>query len=99
MAALGGIRVVVKLTPRASREGIEGVAFDARGQASVKARVTAPPADGKANAALIALFARALRIPKRDITIIAGESSRAKTLFIAGGEAALRGRLASLVDG
>lgn len=93
MAALSGIRVAVRLTPKSSRAAIESVVFDARGEANVKARVTAPPVDGKANEALIALFTRGLRIPKRDIRIVAGESRRMKTLFIAGDEAALRDRL------
>ena len=98
MAALSGIRVQVKLTPRASRETIEGVAFDAGGRTIIKARVTAPPVDGKANAALIALLAKTLGVPKRDVSLSGGESSRMKTVFIAGDAGALRNALARLAE-
>jgi uncharacterized protein YggU (UPF0235/DUF167 family) len=40
--------------------------------------------DGAANDELIALLARSLKVPKRDITIVSGERSRAKRVRIAG---------------
>jgi uncharacterized protein (TIGR00251 family) len=51
-------------------------------------RLNAPPVDGEANAELIDLMARTLRVPKVAITIKAGESSRRKTLQIVGLSAA-----------
>ena len=46
-------------------------------------RLAAAPVDGAANAELIAMIARALHLPKRDITIISGERSRSKRLRVA----------------
>jgi len=57
-------------------------------------RVTAPPVDSAANAAVIELLASALRIPKRDITIVRGDTSRVKQLAIDGlADADIRARL------
>lgn len=57
-------------------------------------RVTAPPVDSAANAAVIELLASALRIPKRDITIVRGDTSRVKQLSIDGlADADIRARL------
>jgi hypothetical protein len=49
----------------------------------VVVRLAAAPVDGAANDELIALVARALDIPKRDITIVSGERSRSKRLRVA----------------
>ena len=79
------------MTPRASREslgpGIEN---------HFAARIAAPPVDGAANAALVALVAKAFGVPKRDVTIVAGETGRLKRLAIAGDPQALAERAASL---
>ena len=69
----------VRVIPRAGRSGFAGL----RGGALLF-RLAAAPVDGAANDELIALLARALRIPKRDITIVSGERSRTKRLRIAG---------------
>jgi uncharacterized protein YggU (UPF0235/DUF167 family) len=47
-------------------------------------RLAAAPVDGAANDELIALFAKRLKIPKRDISIISGEHARLKRIRIAG---------------
>ena len=46
-------------------------------------RLAAAPVDGSANAELIALVARALDLPKRDVTIVSGERSRSKRIRVA----------------
>lgn len=69
------VRVLVQ--PRASREEFAGLHGDA-----VKIRLTAPPVDGKANAALIAFLAEAFGVPKRQVTLMQGETGRAKLLRI-----------------
>ena len=51
---------------------------------AVLIRLAAAPVEGAANAALIDLIARALHIPKRDVTIVSGERSRNKRVRIAG---------------
>ena len=69
----------VRLQPRARRNEI-GEPRDGR----LAVKVTAPPVDGKANEALIALIAKHLNVPKRDITLTRGHQSRDKTLRIEG---------------
>ena len=59
---------------------------------AVKVYVTAPPADGEANAAVIAVLAKALGIAKSKLAIVRGEASREKTISVEGlsAEEALR---------
>ncbi|MEK7820517.1 MAG: DUF167 family protein [Pseudomonadota bacterium] len=79
-----GVRVRVRLTPKASADRIDGVRADAAGGVALKVAVTAVPEDGRANAALIALLAKAWRVPKTAITLVAGAGNRNKTLLVAG---------------
>ncbi len=82
-----GVIVTVKLTPRARQEGIDGLADEPAVEGArpvLRVRVTAAPEDGKANAALIALLAKAWRLPKTAFSIAAGDTSRLKRLHIAG---------------
>jgi uncharacterized protein YggU (UPF0235/DUF167 family) len=62
----------------------------------LKARVTAPPEKGKANASLIALLADSLHVSKSAITIASGETARVKSIEIQGDAAQLRARLEAL---
>lgn len=89
-----GLRLAVRLTPKARHARIEGLAAEARGGSAIKVAVTAAPESGKANAALIKLLAREWRLPKSSIAIERGGSARRKTLFIAGDGAELAARLA-----
>ena len=77
-----GPTLLVRLTPRGGRDVIDGWARDAKGRAYLKVRVAAPPAEGAANDALVALVAKALRRPKRAVRIVAGEHARLKTLVL-----------------
>ena len=76
----------MRVTPRASKP-----AFLAGTAEHFVARLAAPPIDGAANAALIDLVAKAFRVAKRDVALIAGETSRLKRLTIAGDASALAG--------
>jgi len=77
----------VLVTPRASRAGI-GEVHDGR----LKIAVTAPPVDGAANAAVIEVLRKALGVKRRDVEVVAGHSSRRKTVRIASvSRAAVRG--------
>lgn len=78
------MRIRVRLTPRASADRLGGVRAEADGGVALKAAVTAPPEDGKANAALVAMLARAWRVPKSAISVVAGASDRRKTLLVEG---------------
>jgi uncharacterized protein len=75
----GVVRFAVRVSPRASREAFAGVHDGA-----LKVSLTAPPVEGAANAALVALFAKALGVPKRAVRIVAGESSRTKRVEVEG---------------
>ena len=83
----------MRLTPRASRAGVEGVRLDAAGQAYLQVRVTAPAEGGKANAALVKLLAKAWGMPKSDLTIVSGARERRKIVAVAGDPVALQQRL------
>ncbi len=78
-----GLLLRVRLTPKASSEGIDGLENTAEGIA-VKARVRAVPSDGEANAALTRLIAKWLDLPKSRIALVAGNKSRIKSLAITG---------------
>ncbi|MGE5539656.1 MAG: DUF167 domain-containing protein [Gemmatimonas sp.] len=82
-AVAGGIVVQVRAAPKARREGIEGVATGARGPA-LKIAVSAAPADGRANARILELLAKALDVPKSAASIRTGAASRDKTIFVSG---------------
>ena len=69
----------VLVQPRASRAKF-GPVHDDR----IKLAVTSPPVDGEANAAVIELVAAALGVPRRDVEVIAGMTSRRKTLRVRG---------------
>ena len=74
-----GLTFAVRVTPRAGRTAIAGL----RGNA-LAIRVAAAPVDGAANDALIAFLAETFDRPRRDITIVAGSTSRDKRVAIAG---------------
>jgi hypothetical protein len=78
-----GLTIEVRLTPRADRDGVDGVVRDAGGDSRLAVRVTAAPMDGAANQALIALLAKRWRLAKSAFALIAGESARIKRLRIA----------------
>lgn len=83
-----GIVLAVRLTPRAARDGIDGLK-DGR----VQARVRAVPEDGRANAALVELVADEIGVPKSTIEVTAGHIARLKSLHIKGDAAALEARV------
>lgn len=78
----------VQVTPKARAERLTGVVADGK-QPRLRISVSAPPHDGAANAAVIALLARALRLPKSSLSIVAGAGHREKTIAILGDGAAI----------
>ncbi len=72
-----GARIEIRVQPRASRNAISGMRAGI-----LRIRVTAPPVDGQANAAAIALLAQALDLPKSAVRLVRGASSREKTLAV-----------------
>lgn len=90
----GGVRLTVRLSPRASRNRIEGIAVGVDGKPALKIRLMAPPVDGAANGALIAFLADSLGLRKGDIVILSGETSRLKHLHLSGNAMLLTRKLA-----
>ena len=69
----------VRVIPRSPRTRVDGT----RGTA-VLIRLAAPPVDGAANDALVAFLADALDLPRRNITIVSGATSRDKRVRLTG---------------
>lgn len=67
------------MTPRASRDALLAGTAE-----HFAARLAAPPVEGAANAALIALVAKQFGVGKRAVTFVSGETARLKRLRIAG---------------
>ncbi len=74
----------MRLTPRGGRDGLDGWGQDEAGRTYLKARVSAAPTEGQANAALIKLIAKRLGVAKSAVSIVSGESARLKTLEVQG---------------
>jgi uncharacterized protein len=89
----GSITLAVRLTPRGGRDAIDGIESLADGRRVLKARVRAAASEGAANAALIALIAKALGVAQRDVQVVAGATARVKRVRVAGAGAALAARL------
>ena len=88
-ATTEGLILCVRLTPKGGRDAIDGVARLADGRSVLNVRVRAPPREGEANAALVALIASSLGVPRRDVSVVAGLNARLKRVKIAGGSPAL----------
>ena len=79
-----GVAVAVRLTPKSSANKIDGIEAAADGRPYVKARVSAAPEKGKANAALLKLLAKCWGLRVGDLEVSAGGKSRRKTVMIHG---------------
>jgi uncharacterized protein len=95
-----GVRVAIRLSPRARADRLQGLVTVAKGGQSIKVSVMAPPQEGRANEALLQLLSRAWRLPRRSLALVAGAASRNKTVSIAGNPqqlfAELSGQIADL---
>jgi hypothetical protein len=78
----GGVRLRVRVQPRASRSEIVGEHGGA-----LKIRLAAPPVEGEANRALVKLLAKRLRLASSNVRIVAGETGRAKLVDVEGMDA------------
>jgi uncharacterized protein len=74
-----GVRIRVRVVPRASRTELVGFHGD-----ELRIRLTAPPVDGAANAALVSFLADRLAVPRSTVRLLSGETSRSKVVLIAG---------------
>ncbi len=74
------VRRDVRVTPRAKRPGVQGL----RDDGVLLVRVGAPPEDGRANAELCAVVAKALGLRARQVAVVVGQTSRDKVVEIDG---------------
>lgn len=82
--ARNGVNLFVRLTPRASKDGIGAVETAADGRSHLAARVRAIPDKGKANAAVEKLVAEWLDVPRSTVSVSAGTTQRLKTIHVEG---------------
>jgi uncharacterized protein (TIGR00251 family) len=82
------VELDVRVIPRAARDELAGMR-DGR----LLVRVSAPPVDGRANAAVCALLAKAAGVPRGGVSVVRGASARDKRMRIEGDEQTLRARL------
>lgn len=94
-----GARLRVRLTPRGGRSGLDRIVQLADGRWAAQVRVAAPPVDGAANAALILYLAQALAVPKSAISVIAGQTSRLKTIAVTGVPDQIAARIKTWIAG
>jgi uncharacterized protein (TIGR00251 family) len=87
----GSVTFKVCVIPRSSKSEIVGEHYR-----SLKIKLTAPPVDGAANAELIKVLAKHLGVPKADIEIVAGETSKNKRVRVTGADPE---RLAAILHG
>ena len=81
-----GLRLSLKVTPKASRDKIGSVVPDASGVASLQVFVTSVPEDGRANQAVIRLLSKRWRVAKSAFLIVKGATDRYKILEISSDE-------------
>ena len=91
-----GVRLTLRVTPKAGFDRIEGIERRDDSTEVLRVRVRAVPDKGKANAAVVALLASALGVPKTAIELVAGDTARIKTLEISGDPVLIAGRLEML---
>jgi uncharacterized protein YggU (UPF0235/DUF167 family) len=72
--------LTLRVTPKGGRDAVEGWTRDEAGRPLLKVRVAAAPADGAANAAVLTLLAKALKVPRSSLELISGETSRTKRI-------------------
>jgi len=78
---------------------IDGLATLADGETVLKLRVAAVPDKGAANAAVLALLAKRLGLPKRAVTLVSGATARRKHIHLDADAQAIAARLSDICAG
>ncbi len=89
-----GLTLRVRLTPRAARDGIDGIGRLADGTVVLQARVRAVPEKGAANKALEKLLAKTAGVANSAVSVVSGTTARIKIVEIAGDPDRLKAALA-----
>jgi uncharacterized protein (TIGR00251 family) len=85
--------MAVRVTPRSAKPGIGGWRAGADGREELEVRVSESPTDGAANSAVIKLLAKALGVPRSEVDIVSGQTSRHKRIAVPIDAAEVRRRL------
>lgn len=93
-----GVSVAIRVTPRGGQDAVDGIEILANGRSVLKVRVRAIAEGGEANRAVIELLAKALRVPKSNIRVLSGATSRLKQIAIDGEPKTLGDALQSLTE-
>ena len=93
-----GVSVALRVTPRGGQDAVDGIETLANGRSVVKVRVRAIAEGGEANRAVIELLAKALRVPKSNVRVMSGATSRLKQVAIDGDPKRLGDALQSLTE-
>ena len=89
----------LRLTPKSSKDAVEGIEALSDGRRVLKARVRAVPEDGKANEAMLRLLAKWLDLPIRALSLSSDASGRTKVIRIEGAAQTVAARLEALTGG
>lgn len=93
-----GISVALCVTPRGGSDAIDGIETLANGRSVVKVRVRAIAEGGEANRAVIELLAKALHVPKSQVRVLSGVTSRLKQVAVDGDPKKLGDALSALTQ-
>ncbi len=88
------VRLAIRVVPSADRNALDGITETG----ALRIRLTAPPVEGAANAALVAFLADLIGVPKRSITLVRGKRGREKIVAIAAPLPIIRERLRAALD-
>ncbi|MCA1384940.1 MULTISPECIES: DUF167 domain-containing protein [Bradyrhizobium] len=94
----GGISIALRVTPRGGRDDIDGIEQLSDGRSVLKVRVRAIADGGEANKAVLALLAKSLGVPKSNVKLLSGATSRLKQIAVDGDPARLGETLRQLTS-
>ncbi len=89
---------MVRATPKAARDAIEGIERLVDGSTVLRVRVRAAPADGEANDALVRLIARTAVVPPSAVSLVRGGAGRLKSFRLNGDPARIAAALETAVS-
>jgi uncharacterized protein YggU (UPF0235/DUF167 family) len=95
----GWVELLVRLTPKSAKDQVSGLVVTDDGREWLLVKVRAVPENGAANAALVRVLAEARAIPKSALKIVAGHTSRLKTLRLDSDAPSLLETLGRLAEG